>query len=53
MFIAFSQPILYFVLDYFGLVFDVLPGSLAVVAVVLIGIESQNSDDQDCRDYYN
>src|SRR6516165_10854178 len=33
----------YFAIDFYGLVFDVLPSSIAVVAVVFIGIEPKKA----------
>jgi type IV secretory pathway VirB2 component (pilin) len=49
--VGFSQPILYRLLDLVSLVLGLLPSSLAVVAVILIGIESQKGGNQDRKNY--
>jgi hypothetical protein len=48
-----SQQIANFVIEFLGLLFSLLPRGVAVVAVVLIGIERQKGGNQDRQDYYN
>jgi hypothetical protein len=47
------QPFLYGLLDLASLVLGLLPSSRAVVAVILIGIESQEGANQDRKNYYD
>ncbi|MGN6750489.1 MAG: hypothetical protein ACTHJS_18035 [Xanthobacteraceae bacterium] len=51
--VGISQPFLYRLLDLFSLVLGLLPSSIAVVAVILIGVESQNGANQHRYNYYD
>ena len=46
-----SQPFLYRLLDLVSVVLGLFPSSLAVVAVILIGVESQEGGNQDRKNY--
>jgi hypothetical protein len=48
-----SQPFLYRLLDFVSVMLGLLPSSLAVVAVILVGVESQKGTDQDRKNYYD
>src|SRR5215469_15937914 len=48
-----AQPLFYRVLDIASLVLGLLPGSLAVVAVILVGVEGQKGGNQDRKNYYD
>jgi hypothetical protein len=51
--VGMSQPFLYRVFDFASLVLGLLPSSLAVVTVILIGVESQKGANHDCKNYYD
>jgi hypothetical protein len=51
--VGISQPFFYRLLDLASVVLGLLPSNLAVMAVILIGVESQKGANEDRKNYYD